>query len=93
MINDNGDTLAQDFYEINENKIEDYNKYDLSYQKIGNVKQIKSITINDIKRALLAVLIEYNNIYKIKLYTYYYKYTSTHLGTLNDPSFECVKTY
>ena len=93
MINDDGDTLAQDFYEINENKIADYNKYDLSYKKLGNVKQIKSITINDIKRALLAVLIEENNMYKIKLYTYYYEFTSTHLDALNDPSFKCAKTF
>ena len=31
--------------------------------------------------------------YKIKLYTYYYEYTSTHLDALNDPSFKCAKTF
>ena len=93
MINDSGDSLTQDFYEIYENKIEDYNKYSLSYEKLTNVKQIKTITIKDIKRALVAVLIENSNTYKIKLYQYYYEYTSTHLNLINEPSFNCAKTY
>ena len=35
-----------------------YNKYRCTYKEINNVKLIKTLTIRDIKRALVFVLVE-----------------------------------
>ena len=87
MVNDSGDSITQDFYEISESGISGYHQYTLSYIKIQNVKQIKTITINNIKRTLVLVFIEDNsnsNIYKVKLYKYYFEFMDTHLDLVNN---------
>ena len=92
MIDDGGDETAQDFYEITESKISDYNSYICTYIKINNVKLIKTLTIRDIKRALVFIFIENNGMYQLRIYTYYYEYTSTHLDLLNS-NYYCANNF
>ena len=92
MIDDGGDTITQDFYEISETKISDYHSYYSTYIKINNVKLIKTLTKKDIRRALVFVLIEENNIYQLRIYTYYYKTLSTHLDLLNS-NYKCINNF
>ena len=96
MVDDGGDSITQDFYEISESGISGYHQYTLSYIKIQNVKQIKTITNNNIKRTLVLVFIEDNsnsNIYKVKLYKYYFEYIDTHLDSVNNNNYNCAKNF
>ena len=89
MIDDDGDMITQDFYEINESKISAYHIYSCTYIEIQNVKQIKTITNNNIKRSLVLVFMEDNsnsNIYKVKIYKYYFEFMATHLDLVNNNS-------
>ena len=96
MIDDDGDTITQDFYEINESKISAYHKYRCTYIEIQNVKQIKTITNNNIKRSLVLVFMEDNsnsNIYKVKIYKYYFEFKATHLDSVNNNYYNCIKNF
>ena len=96
MVDDGGDSITQDFYEISESGISGYHQYTLSYIKIQNVKQIKTITNNNIKRTLVLVFIEDNsnsNIYKVKLYKYYFEFMDTHLDSVNNNNYNCAKNF
>mgnify|MGYP007056183802 CR=1 FL=1 len=90
MIYDDKDQTAQDFYEVEEDSIDDNHSYHPTYLDINNVKQIKTITSNDIKRSLVILFIEENNMYKIKIYKYYYEYSATHLDILTE-AYKCSK--
>ena len=52
---------------------------------------IKSITIKDIKKALVIVFIESGDMYAVKIYRYYYEYSDTHLDMFYEPQFKCSK--
>ena len=92
MIDDDGDKITQDFYKISETKISDYHNYICTYIQINNVKLIKTLTIKDIKRALVFVFIEENNMYQLKIYKYYYEYRSTNLNLLNS-DYKCINNF
>ena len=92
MVDDDGDSITQDFYEVDESSIENQDGYRCSFIKIQNVKQIKTLTINNIKKALVIVFIEDNNMYKINIYTYYFEYMATHLDYLNG-NYICSKNF
>ena len=93
MINDDGDiSITQDFYEISESEISDYNQYKCTYIPINNVKFIKTLTIKDIKRALVFVFSEENNMYRLNIYTYYYEFRATHLELLNS-NYKCINNF
>ena len=93
MVEKDGDShLAQDFYEISEDKISNKDKFGTVYEKIDNVKLIKTITIKNIKRVLIFVFIENNSNYQLRIYTYYYELTSTHLNLLNS-DYYCANNF
>ena len=91
MVDKSGIKIVQDFYTIDESSISDYHKYDFTEIKLDNVKMIKSITIKDIKKALVIVFIESGDMYAVKIYRYYYEYSDTHLDMFYEPQFKCSK--
>ena len=93
MIDYNGESLSQDFYEIDENSISAYHKYEVTDIQLNDVKLIKIITNNSIKRTFVLVFIENNNNFDIKIYSYYYEYKATNLNPLTTPSFKCDKKF
>ena len=56
------------------------------------MKLIKTITIKNIKRVLIFVFIENNSNYQLRIYTYYYELTSTHLNLLNS-DYYCANNF
>ena len=93
LVEDSGDKIVQDFYEITESKLSDYHKYYYTEIKMNNIKLIKSITIKDINKALIFYFIENGDMYDIKIYSFYYEYTSTHLDLNYQPEFKCAKNF
>ena len=91
MIDDNGDSMVQDFYEVNEDSISHHDRYMISYTQINNTYLIKSITNNDIKKALICLFRENDNSVSVSMYIFQYEYIATSLEVLPKIDIQCIK--